>query len=656
MIENQFDVQQPGSGADNSNTALSGYSLQSDMLTSAYFNSEVGDLRETLGAYQIKINNKKHRAIFLGGLNNRDGKTSCQVDINAGNYPIDVADTDTNTGLSFSEFKGIPNITLKGNSVSGTMPLYPLTKYQNKAIKEAVAVGKISENTLKMYQEQHSIMDLMDLLKNTFSLTTVNTNLNTPLSYDTSGFGVEQPVQNWENSNSQGINNLSTVDNSFTINNCVYISLTSAVTQWVRVSKVQVKLTNMANSNYEGLVDVSGNKMNIQTGKVMVKLIIDGSYCPRQMIGNGMSHQQLFVWGKHGSDMNNILQFTKTDYLAYVKNDTSGFLNSGTAISVSRDNTNHFKITLSGIDVSGININTYLYAKGVTPYNTNVLYKVVQKDGNDLILNKMFSNSGNYQLKNITTTSELGQYTQHRFNIDDIRDRYSMLQLLSHLGRIYRASTGLSLPLKLVEYVAQVKSLNSISNLLKYVQLCELYTFGASSSVDIGKKLNQIFHYIQDDNNFYSDAEGGNYGTALKYWDDKTDCVVSGEQARFTCLNTNLNEVAPKDTSGTYVKSNMISRVNKVKHVVITNLPGFINGRYGSSMSSSNLINGFFGSLSIDLSYSDTHTPVDVNGMTVHQWDIDSTNIIDGLNNPSRWNVNADENYRKAITAASLNC
>jgi hypothetical protein len=257
MIENQFDVQQPGSGADNSNTALSGYSLQSDMLTSAYFNSEVGDLRETLGAYQIKINNKKHRAIFLGGLNNRDGKTSCQVDINAGNYPIDVADTDTNTGLSFSEFKGIPNITLKGNSVSGTMPLYPLTKYQNKAIKEAVAVGKISENTLKMYQEQHSIMDLMDLLKNTFSLTTVNTNLNTPLSYDTSGFGVEQPVQNWENSNSQGINNLSTVDNSFTINNCVYISLTSAVTQWVRVSKVQVKLTNMANSNYEGLVDVS---------------------------------------------------------------------------------------------------------------------------------------------------------------------------------------------------------------------------------------------------------------------------------------------------------------------------------------------------------------------------------------------------------------
>ena len=73
-------------------------------------------------------------------------------------------------------------------------------------------------------------------------------------------------------------------------------------------------------------------------------------------------------------------------------------------------------------------------------------------------------------------------------------------------------------------------------------------------------------------------------------------------------------------------------------------------------MSSSNLTNGFFGSLSIDLSYSDTHTPVDVNGMTVHQWDIDSTNIIDGQNNPARWNVNADESYLKSVTAASVNC
>ena len=41
------------------------------MLTAAYFNAEVGDLRETLAGYQIKIdrNTKTHRAIFIGGQN-----------------------------------------------------------------------------------------------------------------------------------------------------------------------------------------------------------------------------------------------------------------------------------------------------------------------------------------------------------------------------------------------------------------------------------------------------------------------------------------------------------------------------------------------------------------------------------------------------------
>jgi len=48
-------------------------------------------------------------------------------------------------------------------------------------------------------------------------------------------------------------------------------------------------------------------------------------------------------------------------------------------------------------------------------------------------------------------------------------------------------------------------------------------------------------------------------------------------------------------------------------------------------MSSSNLVNVFFGSLSIDLSYSDTTTPVDING------------------------VDADENYMKEIANAQLN-
>ena len=73
-------------------------------------------------------------------------------------------------------------------------------------------------------------------------------------------------------------------------------------------------------------------------------------------------------------------------------------------------------------------------------------------------------------------------------------------------------------------------------------------------------------------------------------------------------------------------------------------------------MSSSNLIHGYFGSLSIDLSYSDTHTPVDVNGMTVHQWNYNNNTALNGNNNPSRWNVNADENYINLVTNANNNC
>ena len=76
-----------------------------------------------------------------------------------------------------------------------------------------------------------------------------------------------------------------------------------------------------------------------------------------------------------------------------------------------------------------------------------------------------------------------------RFNIDEIRDRYSMLQLISHLGRLYKSSTNMSLPLKLVQYLAQIKTGNSLNILLKYISLCELYTFNNSSTVDQGKKI-----------------------------------------------------------------------------------------------------------------------------------------------------------------------
>ena len=593
-IENIFDVSQTGSLADPKNVALSGFSTQSDMLTSAYFNSEVGDLRQNLAAYQIKtyIDNGDmyHRAIFVGGVNkraldpsNNPITTTINVDINVGNYPNDVADTNTNTGKSAKLGEGIPNMELKGNTFTGdktgNFPIYPIDRHYQEANWPTSGAGQVDiEGTLSLYEKQTSIFDIRDTLCCLFGLD--NLNLGFTLKDDYSSVLGGQPLVIGGTHVTEFPHN-------------VYVSLTSAVTQWVKLCAIKVTTGNSkllkvgAGENHSGVAqnlkktDGTDAPAIEYCESLKVELVIDGQYCPRQLIGNGMSHQQLFVWteGKLGqtgraptfTQEDSCLQFTFSDYLVY------------------------------GDKIAGCK----------------------------------------------------------RFNIDEIRDRYSMFQLLSHIGQIYRTSTGLSLPIKLVEYMSQVSAGSSLTNILYYISLAEMYAMGDTSTIDAGKRLNQIFNFLQNDNNYYSHLQGGNYGIALRYWNDEKDCVETGDDARFTCLNTNdADLIDPEDgTVGTYKSRNTL-RVNKVKHVVVTNLPGFKNGRYGTSMTSSNLINGFFGSLSIDLSYSDTHTPVDINGMTVHQWDIDnvSTTIFGGQNNPARWNVNANEEYRKLLTQASVNC
>ena len=706
-VENQFNVTQSGSSSDPRNTALSAYSLQSDMLTSAYFNSEVGDLRETLGAYQIKVSDNKHRAIFVGGTNYRDGNSTTQVDVNVGNYPLDITDTDTNTGKKYSENQGIPNMTLKGNSFKSQMPIFPLTKTTSPEIK--ANESNINATVLSQFQNEPSLWDAIQLLKTIFTLNTIKINIGTNGSTTpgnssyfeldtTTGLGsvkfnktttssgyYEKIASNVTSAtNNNCVTNIRTPNTGF-LGKDVYVSLTRAVTQWVRVSAIQVTIDDISNKNYDGLLNTSGNSIPIPTVTgFQVKLILDGKYGPRQMIGNGMSHQQLFIWNESGVgnkttavDSNkstswiadSYLQFSLSNYLVYNKNASS---NKTTAYqcSVTRDTANHKKITLDASSASSSTIPTtagkYLWVAGTDPLNTSVIYKItsVSNSGTTytIELDRDFSNtvSGNsnttnYYVTELTTTN-IEYMKCHKFNIDEIRDRYSMLQLISHLGAIYRTATNLSMPLKIVEYMSQVLCNTNLSNLLYYVSLCELYSSRTSSTVDIGKRLNQIFHFIQNDNNYQNALQGGNRGVKLRYWNDLTDSndISPDLEGRFTCLNTNPEKITPSTTDVNQLTSYNIARENKVKHVVITNLPGFDNGRYGSTMSSSNMIHGYFGSLSIDLSYSDTHTPVDINGMTVHQWNYDNNN--NGLNNPSRWNVNADESYRSLVTNASNNC
>ena len=665
MIEHQFDVSQTGSLPDSKNVALSGFSLQSDMLTSAYFNSEVGDLRQNLGAYQIKIDpeQKKHRAVFVGGSNNRDGNSSAQVDVNVGNYPVDSGKElldhtgsgtgvyDTNTGRDWKNGEGIPNINLKGNSFQSKMPIYPLTN-QNPEINSS----SVDATVLSQFSKTSSFIDAIELIKNIFGLSTLNYNLNN-VKY----------INNLGNTITNADFISPNASNTHTpINKNIYISLTSAVTQWVKLAGIKITIGSLSTSNYDGLVNSNKQPINIiSVDDFSVKLIIDGFYCPRLMIGNGMSNQQLFVWteGSMGDSSNSIiktnslLQFNLSQYL--VANDLSSSVN----FPVTKVASNKLRLNFGTNPVPNNNEFIYVKKSGATRgYIYQVISVTTSLGESTLTINYSVPSSGNYEIL-VLPSVEL--YKCYRFNIDEIRDRYSMLQLISHIDNIYETCTGLTIPLKLIEYLSQVKGNNTLDKLLKYVSLFKLFNAGNSSTIDSGKKLNQIFHFIQNDNNYYSFSEGATYGRSLKHWNDLTDSVDTGDLARFTCLNTQSSIILPQDwntatnkSPSGLIKSYNTLRQNRVKHVVITNLPGFKNGRYGTSMSSSNLINGFFGSLSIDLSYSDTHTPVDINGMTVHQWDINNfsnTFMLDGQNDPARWNVNADEEYIKNATNSSIN-
>jgi hypothetical protein len=208
------------------------------------------------------------------------------------------------------------------------------------------------------------------------------------------------------------------------------------------------------------------------------------------------------------------------------------------------------------------------------------------------------------------------------------------MHITAHLANIYHTATNMMLPVKLVSYLTQVK-LDKLDRILEYISLTELLLFGSSNTTDTQKTLASIFNFIREDDNYLKPKEGGNNGTTIRGWNDKTDLVSTLETDRPTCLNQTKR---------------------KIKHVVVTNLPGMHNGRYMSTFSSSNMINGFFGSISLDISYSDKHTPVDVNAMTVHQWNYENAIPIEGNNDPSRWNVNADEGYYNLVVSKSANC
>jgi hypothetical protein len=147
-------------------------------------------------------------------------------------------------------------MTLKGNSFQGSMPIFPLTM-QNKAINDQKA--NLSSNlNLADYGNITSFMDVMELLKNTFGLSSVKTNLTTTsmtnLAYNsTTGIGDSSAMV--INTGATEVDCYTSISeaNSGIFGRDVYVSLTSAVTQWVKICKVYVKIDSIANEQYSGL-------------------------------------------------------------------------------------------------------------------------------------------------------------------------------------------------------------------------------------------------------------------------------------------------------------------------------------------------------------------------------------------------------------------
>ena len=485
--------------------ALTGFSLQSDMLTSAYINVDSGVLRQMLAAYQIKQNTAGHRATFLGGLFTRNATNDTSLDINAGNYPLDGVDA-----LTDSTVKGI----------------------------------KLSGNSLPANVTSNELDEITHIFRTAFNISVTNLPATDP-TFDNKKLDV-------------------TIDNT-------YLSLTSAVTQWVKLKSIVISYITAPSAGTVTKTDIDGTSANVKYEDVTYTLYVDETYCPRQQIGNGMSNQQIFIWGKTGYG------------------DTSS-----TPTRVETQQVYQFSRHL-------------LQSNGATPPVYTSL-----------------------------ATAE--------FDIDFIRDRFAIMNIIGHLGRIYQTATNMMLPLKLVSYMAQIK-LDKLDRVLSYVGLTNLLLHGSSHTTDAQKSLADIFNYLINGNNFLLTTGGGNRGIVIRGWNDTADRVSTSQQDRPTCLNKEQPYGYTTEVS-----------FKEVKHVIVTNVPGMNNGRYGATMSSSNMTNGFFGSISIDVSYSDTHTPVDVNGMTIHQWNYGNTSNIDGDNNPARFNVNANEEYYALVINNSANC
>ena len=521
---------------------------------------DVSPIDKFLYEYQTDKLSGSRRSQTIEGIYYRNNTTSTIIDIKVENYPADINDFDTNTGLSWKQNKGIANITLSGKSIKPEMPI-------------------ISHNNTT------SFIDLINILKFYFGVEELKMNL----TGNNEKILIEK-LGKLDDSNSETHLNdidVKTIEKDFTQNiltptsdkdnqSNIYISFKkSCPTKWVRVKFISLELDDIDFVN------------NLVTG-IKVKLIIDGLYLPRLSIKVAPANKcdSLLVWNEKDLSsgyLDDVERFSSCRYVRMVRKQNSP--NCLVKIVNSENNNNKKGLVSKSFNqktIANIATKDYIYFT-----YTNEIYKINNKEFiNDVLwietvvpISEKLCNDHNTEVISFIDKKYIGLCQPEIFIIDYIRDRFAIFQFIATLSDINKNRFTES-------FLRLVKSLSGVyifNDLLYYYNLIEFYNKNKNHHSE--EYMRKVFHFIADNMYFYTtDNNITVAGTVLKDIYSISSRMNLTNYERLSGINTDLNIEYPEDwchmnkitESGKTISLNTTSKLG-IKKIFFQNCGVFDN-------------------------------------------------------------------------------
>ena len=474
------------------------------MFTSTNYISEKEDLllntdeiNPILSDYIYKIDNLNHtiNSILFDGTYNNNLGINLPLDINVGNYPNNIDDTDTNTGLSWKNYSGIPNIEIMGNICKNNMPIYP------------------TEKELSFY-------DTIQILKLVFNITEINTNLDDGNDDILSNMG---KIKRFTPNNFKDLHTV-LLDNFE--NHNIYLSLSSTPLQWVKAYSLFV---------YVGEIDYDNQRVK----NCKIKLMLDGNYICNQQIGNGTPNQKLLIWNEKSSI---------TDIYSYTR--LSSFKKSFyiepqhlTLMDISYIDTTKNKLVINMSDniLEKLKKADYIYIKESEDIFKIHKWNIIES--NNLIEifvdHELTMFSPKKYIIQFVQKNELHLYKTNDYNLDILKDRYAIYLFCCFIKNKYFQNKRL--PMTLLKEITHIDT-TYINNLM--------YFEGILVDKRTDSVLKKIFQFIDTNENYiYPLNNQYKYygGVAFKSLYNSINMRFIPHWERPSHLNTNLNIEYPED-------------------------------------------------------------------------------------------------------------